>query len=359
MGLFNGVKKIIKLSLVLLVTVFLTGCSLDGVSPKKVVKATGSIWKSIDGGKTWAVKNVVASNAKAAIADADILSIAINPYDSNNILFGTRSNGIIKTVDGGETLDATNFISEKVYGLAFDPADGRVIYASGVWQKRGKIWKSTDSGENWTEIFTAASEGPLVINLNVDKKNSKIVYASTSDNQVIKSADAGASWKNIFQAPAPVLQTTIDSSNSNLVYFNVQRSGIYRSREGGTKAEDITKEISKISNNNNDFNLVETDPNNAGWIYAVGLAGILRSKDGGNSWEKIETLDDPQTFPVKSVAVKPGNSNELVYGAASAVYKSDNQGINWMPFQLADPKPIRVLKYSSTDPQMVYLGTSK
>ncbi len=349
-------KKIITVSILAFSLLFISGCSLGSTS---TTKTTGSIWKSIDSGKTWIVKNKTVNKANAGIADAEILSIAINPYDSSNVLFGTKKNGIIKTNDGGETLDNTNFISEKVYGLVFNPADGRIIYASGVWQKRGKIFKSTDNGETWTEIFTIASDGPLVINLNIDKKNSDTIYASTSDNQVLKSTDAGVSWKNIFQAPSPVLQTAIDSSNNNLVYFNVQGNGLYRSREGGMNAENITKEISKVSKNNNDFNFIETDPNNAGWIYVVGLAGILRSKDGGNSWEQIKPLDDPQTFPVKSVAIKQGNSNEIVYGAARAVYKSDNQGTNWMTFQLADSKSVKVLEYSSTDPQIIYLGTSK
>lgn len=352
-------EKIIKISILAIFLVIISGCSLGNNGSTPDTKTTGSVWKSIDSGKTWTVKNKTANKSKSAIADADIISIAINPYDSNNVLFGTKSDGIIRTIDGGETLDATNFVSEKVYGLVFNPSDGRMIYASGVWQKRGKIWKSTDSGENWTEVFTVASEGPLVINLNIDKKNPSIIYASTSDNQVIKSTDEGISWKNIFQAPSPVLQTVIDSSNSNLVYFNVQRNGLYRSQEGGVNAKNITKEISKMSNNSNDFNFIETDPNNANWVYAVGSAGILRSKNGGNDWEKIKPLDDPQTFPVKSLAIKQGNSNEMVYGAARAIYKSDNQGVNWMTFQMADPKSVKVLKYSSTDPQIIYMGTSK
>jgi len=352
----KNVKKIFCLAFLAIV---FSGCSLNGIGTTPAVKTTGSVWKSIDGGKTWVVKNKTANKSESAIADADILSISINPYDSNNVLFGTKDDGIIKTVDGGETLSKTKFVSEKVYGLAFDPMDGRIIYASGVWQKRGKIWKSTDSGENWTEIFTAVTEGPLVINLNIDKKNPNIIYVSTSDNQVLKSIDAGQSWKNIFQAPSPVVQIALDSSNSNLIYFNVQNNGIYRSREGGMNAESISKEVSKISNNNNKFNLVETDPNNSNWVYAVGSVGILRSKDGGNNWEKIETLNDSQSFPVTSIAIRRGNSNEIVYSAAKTAYKSDDQGVNWMSFQLTDTKSVRVLKYDMNDTQLIYLGTSK
>jgi photosystem II stability/assembly factor-like uncharacterized protein len=315
-------------------------------------------WKEVQK-LSWKVKNKTTSSSKASIADANILSIAINPFDSQNVLFGTKDDGIIRTIDGGETLESTKFISEKVYGLAFDPSDGRIIYASGVWQERGKIWKSTDGGENWTEIFTAASDGPLVISLVIDKKNPKIIYVSTSDSQVLKSLDGGASWKNIFQAHSPVLQIAIDSANSNLIYFNLQKNGIYRSREGGLKSENIAEGIAKVSGGRNEFNFIKTDPNNGNWVYAVGNAGILKSKDGGNKWEKIKILSDAQTFPATSIAIKYGNSNELVYSAAKTVYKSDDQGTSWTPFQLADSKSVKILEYSAADPQIIFLGTNK
>ena len=114
-----------------------------------------------------------------------------------------------------------------------------------------------------------------------------------------------------------------------------------------------------IEGNNNDFNLVESDTNNTGWLYAVGSTGILRSKDTGNNWEKIKTLSDSQIFPVTSVAIKQGNSAEIIYGAARTTYKSNDQGVNWAPFQLTDTKSVRIIKYSPVDPQIIYLGTSK
>jgi photosystem II stability/assembly factor-like uncharacterized protein len=225
------------------------------------------------------VKATVANGVN--VSEADILSIAINPNDANNIFFGTRNNGILKTTDGGETLTQTNFISEKVYGLAIDHVDGRIIYASGVWQKRGKIWKTLDGGETWSEIYTAASEGPIIISMTIDKKNRNVLYISTSDNQVLKSLDAGASWKNIFNASAPVLQIALDKANANLVYFDVMNLGIFSSHEGGAKAKNISEQLSKATKNGNDIKVIETDPSIANLVYAAGGLGLARSFSGG------------------------------------------------------------------------------
>jgi photosystem II stability/assembly factor-like uncharacterized protein len=350
-------KNFVKILIASFFLLILSGCSLTNpmASTVSTPSKIGSILKSTDGGKTWTVKNK--TEAKADIANLDILSIAINPYDSNNVFFGARTGGIIKTNDGGETLLQTNFISEKVYGLALSPYDGRVLYASGVWQKRGKIFKSPDGGENWSEIYTTASEGPLVISLTIDKVVPNIIYATTSDSQVLKSVDAGGSWKNIFSAPSPVVQVAIDSENNNLVYFNTQSSGIFRSRAAGLNPENITKQISGTAFGNSNFKFIETDPTRSGWVYATGQVGILRSKDGGNRWERINVLDDPQKFPVTSLAINFKNPLEIIYGAAKSVYRSGDEGNNWTPFQIeSNRSQVKVLKYSVLDSNIIFAG---
>lgn len=346
-------KRFLAVLFFLIAPVVFSGCSLNSsdVSGKK-----GSIWKSVDGGKTW---EATKSSEKADLSVVDALSMAINPYDSKNIFVGTKGGGILMTGDGGESWEYLNFQPEKVYGLAVDPLDGRIIYASGVWQKRGKIFKSADSGKTWKEIYTVASAGPLVISLAIDKKNPRILYATTSDNQVIKTQDGGETWKNIFEAPSPVLQVSIDSVNSNLVYLNVASKGIWRSRNGGENPEDISRQVFALARGGQEISIIKTDPTSGNWIYAAGAIGMLRSRDGGNSWEKIEILNNPQNFPVKSLAINPRNSKEIVYGAAQTAYRSSDGGTSWTPSQLETSKRVNILEYDPADPSILYLGLSK
>lgn len=308
--------------------------------------------KSTDGGKSWEFKSKTSETT--SLDSVDVLSIAINPYDGKNILVGTLKNGILKTEDGGENWSLLKFQAEKAYGLAFDYVDSRIIYASGVWQGRGKIFKSINGGTDWNEIYTAPSNGPLVISLALDKKNSNIVLATTSDNQVIKSTDGGDSWKSIFTSPSPVLKIAIDVANDNLLYLSLQSGGVLLSKDGGnTIISESPRDV------NSGISIIETDPVNANWVYAAGQAGLLRSKDAGNTWETLKVLGDPKTFPIKAVAINPMSPNEIIYGAAQAVYKSVDGGMNWMPFQLQTAKTVSALKYSATESGVAYLGLRK
>lgn len=346
-------KKILAIPLIILIAALLSGCSLNS-EDNTAKKPAGNIWKSTDGGKNWEVSGE--STDKLNLQSIDVLSIAVNPFDGKNIFLGLRSGGILKSEDGGNTWDHLNYQSEKVYGLAIDHADGRILYASGVWQKRGKIFKSYDLGRNWEEIYTAPSAGPLVIALMMDKRNAKVLYAATSDNQVIKTEDGGQTWKNIFTAPAPVVQVAIDSGNSNLIYYNVLNRGIFRSKNGGENAEEINKNFSEVPSGNQNIGTIEVDPVNSGWLYAAGAMGIIRSKDTGNSWEKIEILNNAQNFPVKTLAVSSFNSKEIIYGAAQAAYKSADGGATWTTFQFESTKNVNVLKYNPVEAGTIYLG---
>lgn len=353
-------KKIVLGLTIIALSLVLAGCSLAPTSSTNpaapVANPDNSIWASFDSGKTWQ-NNFLPNSAKTDIAAADVLSIAVNPFDAKNVFVGLRGAGILKTDNGGQDWSYMNFQSEKVYGLGISPLDGKVIYATGVWQKRGKIFKSVDAGATWTEIYTAASAGPLAISLTIDKKNPKVIYATTSDNQILKTVDEGVSWKNTLEASSPVLKIAIDSSNSQLLYAVTQNGEILRSKDAGVNFEDLTKQMSDAQMN--ETSILETDPLNGNWVYVAGQSGLFRSKDAGNTWEKIKILSNPETFPVKALAISPKNSKEIIYGAAQAAYRSIDGGASWETFQFNIAKSVNAIKYAGADPTNLYLGFSK
>ncbi|MCX6764037.1 MAG: YCF48-related protein [Candidatus Moranbacteria bacterium] len=330
---------------------FLAGCSFSAPP------SAGSIWKSTDGGKTWAVKNKKTETVD--FSQVDVLSLAVNPFDSKKVYAGTINNGIIKSEDGGETWSATSFTSKKVYGLEINPADGKIIYASGVWNEQGKIFKSSDGGENWAEIYASPASGPLVISLTIDQKNPNIIFASTSDNQLIKSEDGGNSWKNILNGNSPILKVAIDRSDDNLIYFTAGSQGVFRSRDGGKNFENISEIIRKSFAKSGEFFLAVTDPANSGWIYLTGRAGIILSQDEGDTWKEIRSISPADKYPVRALAINPANSNEIIYGAAQAVYKSVDGGNNWATSQFDAAKIISILRYDPSNPSAVYAGFGK
>lgn len=348
-------KKYVILVVVLISVIMLSGCSLTKTSTTAETPAPtkGSLMKSINSGENWSVM----WDKKINILNVDVLSMAINPFDDRNVLVGLKSKGILQTIDGGESWSMMKFSAEKVYGLTFDPIDSRIIYASGVVDGRGKIFKSIDSGETWTEVYISPADGPLLISLVLDNKNTRFLYVSTSDNRVIKSSDAGKSWKYIYQSTKPILKIALDERTGNI--FMLQSGGkVFRSKDKGKSFEDITKKIGNSLWGGPDSYVLEKDPSHAGWLYIAGKGGVFRSRDSGEKWDALLTLNDPKSYPVRSLAINPRNSNEIIYGAAQAVYRSVDGGINWSTWQTEEPKVVDVIKYSQQDPMVVYLGMS-
>ena len=166
-------------------TLFLSGCSLTGSSSL----SSGSILKSSDGGQNWEAK--VKSDDKKNIAGVNALSMAIDPQNSQTIYIGTKEDGIFITKDGAESWEKLNFPPAKVYGLAINRFNPQIIFVSGVWQGRGKVYKSENGGTDWKEIYTEPADGTVITALAASPFDGNILYAGTSEGAIFESSRAG------------------------------------------------------------------------------------------------------------------------------------------------------------------------
>ena len=353
-------KKSVAILVCFLFILVLSGCSLSsgtalpGATSKYVFSKSLSISK--DGGRTWA--DSITATTRPRVTDIDPLSFVFDPKDENTAYVGLRTGGLMKTINGGESWEFLTFNTEKIYGLAIDQADSRIIYASTVVAGRGKIFKNSAAGatDAWNEIYTAATNGPLVIYMTLDKNNAKTIYVSTSDNQVMKTVDGGVSWRSLFQATSPVIKIALDAKNSNLVYILTKNGEILSSSNGGDKFDSLAAKIIVPGITGSSFSVMETDPSNTGWVYLAGNSGMIRSKDAGEKWESVVILNNPQNSPVGALAINPQNSKEIIYGALQATYKSVDDGKSWTTSQFDLSKNINILEYNPLNPNIVYAG---
>jgi photosystem II stability/assembly factor-like uncharacterized protein len=116
---------------------------------------------------------------------------------------------VLATTNGGATWQSIgNGLPNFVTSLAADPTAPGTLYASvahstrtkpGVWQTTGGIYKTTDGGQTWSEVFA----GFGVDKVAVDPVRPATIYAAgdagsdpTNPNEfrLLRSIDSGQTW---------------------------------------------------------------------------------------------------------------------------------------------------------------------
>ena len=355
-GIAWGGKKIFLLSSLLMAAFVLSGCGSTSTTTKQVPlsMADATLIKSEDGGKTWNPKTRI--DDRKTIAGINVLSLAINPLNSNEIYIGSEGNGLFMTKNGGNSWENVAF-ANKVYGLFFDPQNPDLIYASGVYNKRAKIYKRLEEGQEWKEIYTEPSDNTTISALAFDKNNSQIIYAGTSEGVILKTTDGGANWASLGKADGPIIGIVFDSADSSHVFFGVFQKGVMESKDGGKTIEDIAKKFSSGIGSLSLFTIV-ADPYLSGVVYVGTKEGIYRRSQDEN-WTEVKIIESSKAFPIRAIAINPGNSKEIFYSSAKAIYKSSDFGETWATFQLDTGKEISVLRYDDADSFKIYAGLRK
>ena len=226
----------------------------------------------------------------------------------------------------------------------------------------GGVWKTTDGGQTWENIsdgFYGGSIGAIA----VSQSDPNVIYVGEGEETVRgnvssgrglwKSTDAGKTWQSIgLKQSEHIGRIRIHPSNPNLVYVaamgnlwkpNAQR-GVFRSKNGGETWEKILFESDKAGA----VDLV-LDPNNPRIIYAntweikrngyrmdSGGPGskLWQSVDGGDHWKELTNKPGlPKgVWGISGVAVSPLNSNKIwviIENAKGGVYRSDDGGEKW------------------------------
>jgi len=349
--------KYVKIASIVLALVFLTGCSLGSSGND------GGMYRSDDGGKTFSPKNSINQSGKAgSISGVDVLSIAVNPQNGDEIYIGTKASGILKTVDAGEnwqSLKVSEATAEKVYAIAVDQNDPKIVYATVLEGKRAMIIRSEDAGGNWKVVYTEPADGSLVLCLALDPQNPRNIYAGTDQGQVFFSENEGETWRSLYwsENKLAVYKIAVDRFNSQLVYFAIFQNGLLRTKDGGKTFEKLGSNMSSAGSDLfQNTTAIATDPYRPEWIYVGTSEGLLRSKDGGDSWETVKTLNKSQEQAIRSIAINPQNSEEIVYAASKAFYKSNDGGINWSTVQIFSNRSLEAVAYNQNKPEMIYAG---
>ena len=243
-----------------------------------------------------------------------------------------------------------------VAGVSGDPT---TFYFGSV---NGGVWKTTDAGVVWTPIFDGQSVGSIGA-IAVAPSDPNTIYVGTgesdirsslsSGNGVYKSTDGGKTWIHLgLDDTRQISRIVVDPRDASVVYVgalgyaygpNDQR-GVFKSSDGGktwAKVLDQGSEIGvadlAISLQNPDLLFAATwHTRRPPWSTYATIDGpgaaILRSRDAGKTWTKLQGSGLPEgDWGRTGVAVS--SDGQRVYGLISAkaggLYRSDDAGDHW------------------------------
>ncbi len=260
------------------------------------------VYRSTDGGKTWAHKGLGSSTGQQMVG-----RVRIDPSDCNRVyvaVFGdpfgpNEERGVYRTTDGGETWERVLFRSNQAgaVDLTIDPSNPRTLYA-GFWQAYRKEWKlesggpgsglfkSTDGGTTWTELtknpgLPTTLWGKVGVSVSGVDPNRVYAIIESDEGGVFSSDDAGATWtrvstdRNVRQRAFYYTRIYADPVDKETVYVvNVQ---FWRSKDGG-------KTWTSISVPHGDNHDLWIDPANNQRMINSNDGGANVSWNGGTTW---------------------------------------------------------------------------
>ncbi|MEZ4809998.1 MAG: glycosyl hydrolase [Allomuricauda sp.] len=272
------------------------------------------VWKTEDAGKTWQKAGLEKSR--------HVPRIRVHPTDHNTVYAAvlgdiykpTQERGVYKSTDGGKSWKKILYVNDQAgaVDLTLDPNNPRIMYAS-TWRVQrtpyslssggdgSALWKSTDSGETWTEIsknegFPKDTLG--IIGVAVSPKNSERVWAIVENKEkggLYRSEDGGKKWslvndeRKLRQRAWYYTRVYADTEDEDIVYvLNVQ---YHKSTDGG-------KTFNTFNAPHGDHHDLWIAPENSQRMIIGDDGGAQISYDAGETWSTYYNQPTAQFYRV-------------------------------------------------------------
>ena len=315
----------------------------------------GGVFRSTDLMEWKQLKTFNSGDKIGSIADVGTVSVATDPSDTSAIYLGTMVNGLLYTLDGGVTWQGVkqlNLNTGRVLSVAVDPKDKCTVYAT----RANQVLKTQTCLRDWAQVYFDPRTDKAFTAIAVDHYNSQVVYAATSDGDILRSEDGGTSWRSVYRVDGVQINgLVIDPKDSRVILAATAGSGIAKSSDGGSSWTLIYKPLQEFDGARR-VTKVYADPNETGRFYAISKYGIVRSDDSGETWTALQLPTPPGSIEIKAMAIHPTDSNKLVYATATSIVSSEDGGQTWTPKKLPTKRGVSFLTYTNDAQPALLLG---
>ena len=200
---------------------WITPFVIDPSLPHAIYTGYKLVYKSYDQGNTW--------DTIGNFAPSNLDFVVVAPSNSDFIYAGLRNGSIWKTINGGTTWASITNPGNNVTMLAIHPTDPNHIYVTrSHYSAAGKVFKSLDGGGTWTDISGSLPAIPA----------NCIVYQNGGSDGLYVGMDIGVYYRDnsmedwtLYNASLPnvvISELEIDYDESK-IYAATYGRGLWRS----------------------------------------------------------------------------------------------------------------------------------
>jgi len=319
------------------------------------------------------ISGLGARNIGSAQMSGRVTSLAaVRENGRLTVFIGAASGGVWKSVNDGNTYKPM-FDKQPVQSIgaiAIDPSNHKTVWVGTgeAWTRNSTsigdgVYKSTDNGDNWTNMGLKESE--RIAKILVDPKDSNTVYAcatgklwSDSDERgVYKTTDGGKTWNKILKGgnlSTGCSMITMSSRDPKTLYagmWDFRRKGwtfrsggdsptspsasaFYKTTDGGATWTDLSEKTAKgLPAKPWGRIAVTAAPSNPDIVYALiesTHSALYRSADAGKTWEERDRSQMMvwRPFYFANLIVDPKDENK-VYKPGGGLIMSNDGGASF------------------------------
>ena len=315
----------------------------------------GGIWKSTNYGQNW----VNVSDGKLPSTATSIGALAIAPSNQRVIYAGTgesdirqdfdTGDGIFKSTDGGETWAYAGLReAHQTAALVVDPRNANVAYAATMGHvfkpnaERG-IFKTTDGGKTWRKVlYVDANTGG--IDVVMDLKHPDTLYATMWQAQRFPGRWSAAAREAASTKPPTAARTGPTSRSTGVCRRDARQD---RRRDRAERSARRLRDRSSARRRRVPFQrrrcdvearqrrmklrqrafyymAIYVDPTNPQIAFVPQVDGTFKSTNGGKTWTPTTPSGDHHIF-----WVDPTNTQILFDGNDGGATVSVDGGTTW------------------------------